>query len=100
EWQLDQPRATAVSSVAARCAPAPALERDPRNGLLGQQRYGAGVRLVAFPAFRTDLAHKTLSQHRFDGRRDQVGLDLEIQQPRHGAGRVVRVERGEYEVAC
>ncbi len=46
-----------------------------------------------------DHAHQPLRQHRHQRRRDQVILHAHVGQPRNRAGRVVGVQRREYEVA-
>ena len=49
-------------------------------------------------ALRANHADQTLSDHRFQGRGHQVGLDPHVDQSRQCRGRVVGVQRREYQV--
>ena len=50
-------------------------------------------------AMRTKHAHEALREHGFERRGDQIRLDAHVHQARQRAGRVVRVQRGENQMA-
>ena len=58
-----------------------------------------GARRVHLAAVGAELAGEPLREDRRHGRRGQERLDAHLVQPRERAGRVVRVQRREHEVA-
>src|SRR3989441_1024636 len=97
-WRSDPPR---HAREAARRAALALVERDlavPGRGVaVGDERLL--VDLVGFPARAAHLASETLGQDQQERGRDEERRDSHVQEPRDGRGAVVRVERGEDEVA-
>ena len=58
-----------------------------------------GRRVVRLLAVLAEHAHEALGEHGFERGGDEIRLDAHVHQPRHRAGRVVGVQRGENQVA-
>src|ERR671931_481388 len=96
--QLEDPRPAAVAGVPAPRAPPSPLERELPDRLLRQQRRRPGIGGVPLAAFGARLPDEALREDALERGGDQVGLDLEIDEPRERGRRVVGVQCREDEM--
>ena len=100
EQQLEDARSTYVSGVETRFAAGSLVKLDVAFSEAAQfcfHRFDVAW-LMWLLAVRADHAQKSLGHHTYHRRRDQVGFDAHIDQPRNRGGRVVGVERAENKV--
>src|SRR5689334_2626299 len=97
EQQLVDPRAAAIAGLRAVLAAAafPDLRLAAVRGRDLAERLGA--ELGGLPALEADLPHEPLREDAEQRGREQVVLDAHLEEPGHGAGGIVRVERREDE---
>src|ERR1017187_4745595 len=87
------------TGVAAFAAADRAIKRGVRrNAQLRLERL-RGRRVVSLFAMFAKHADETLREDGFERRRDEIRLDAHVHEAGDGAGRVVRVQRGENQVA-
>src|SRR2546422_6787609 len=97
--QLVDAGAPAVAGPTALVAAAPAVERPATPALDPQRPEVGGVWRVGHATGGADPPHEPLREHAFEHGGDQVRLHPHILQARDRTGRVVRVDRGEHQVA-
>src|SRR2546427_7133196 len=97
--QLVDAGAPAVAGPTALVAAAPAVGRPAPRALDPERLEVGGVWRVGHATGGADPPHEPLREHAFEHGGDQVRLHPHILQSRDRTGRVVRVERGEHQVA-
>ena len=90
----------AVADVTAFAATDLAIQRPPLQTLPGEiGRHLVVIRFIRLAAMLAEAADEPLGHHGFHRAGDQEGLDPHIRQAGVTAGRIVRVQRAEHQVA-
>jgi hypothetical protein len=89
--------ATVIAGVAALAAADRAVDRGSAGMPICALNASVVGEVIGLLAMFAEHAHETLREHGFERGRDEIRLHAHVHEARHGAGRVVGVQRGENE---